>query len=225
MKDLHFIELELETSRLMEQKHFYAGLLQLPLVDETAESFTCQIGSSRLRFVSGFSVSPFHFAINIPSNQIEAARQWLHPEIAILPDGPNEIVFFESWNAHAIYFRDADGNIVELIARHKFGLDSDSEFGSNSFLHISEVGMPSASIEDLFLALNAKLYLPLYSGNYKRFCAAGTERGLFILVDQAKKQWFPTEIQALPVDFKLKLQQEQDVFALIYSDGKVRFEE
>lgn len=225
MKDLHFIELKLETSRLKAQKHFYTELLQLPLIDEAAESFTCQIGSSRLRFVNGSFVSPFHFAINIPSNQIEAARQWLHPEITILPDGPNEIVYFESWNAHAIYFSDADGNIVELIARHKLGLDSDNEFGSNSFLNISEIGMPCASIEDLFLALNKELYLPLYSGDYKRFCAAGTERGLFILVDQAKKQWFPTEIQALPVNFKLKLQQEQLFFNLIYSDGKVQFVE
>lgn len=82
----------------------------------------------------------YHFAINVPQNQFEDAVTWLSDRVELLSDtetGDSEI-FFEDWNAHAVYCLDPAGNLLELIARHDLSNDSDRPFGSENFLEVSE---------------------------------------------------------------------------------------
>jgi hypothetical protein len=58
-----------------------------------------------------------HFTFNIPHNQLDAAISWLQQFTSLLPvPGNGHIATFESWNAHAVYFYDNNGNLLELIA-------------------------------------------------------------------------------------------------------------
>src|SRR5689334_16566582 len=99
---------------------FYENMLQLP-VDNKPGELTVAIGYSRIIFRPSTSAkSPFyHFAINIPANKIEEAKEWLSGKVELLwiDDYNSDIADFRNWNAKSVYFIDPGGNIVELIAR------------------------------------------------------------------------------------------------------------
>lgn len=187
-------KLILLTSRLEEQIEFYKNILGLKVIEQTADHCSFKVGSSVLSFYFRENATPYHFAFNIPCNQINEALTWLKSKVEILRDDENnEIQDFSDWNAKAIYFYDKDNNIVELIARKNLKNDSNVLFRPESMICISEIGMPVNNMERTFHHLNIIKKLPVYSGNLDVFCAAGDENGLFIIINKEKKKWFPTD--------------------------------
>ena len=69
-------ELTLFTTNLIQQKHFYTKVLELPLVISDEEKFTVKIGVSSLTFITSENTNPAHFAINISSYKIKEALSW-----------------------------------------------------------------------------------------------------------------------------------------------------
>ena len=149
-----------------------------------------QAGATRLAFKAG-PAATYHFAFNIPENQIEPARVWLRERVALVPHQGAEIVDFPNWNAHSLYFYDPAGNIVELFARHNLPNASRRDFGPDGILEVSEVGLPVPRVSPAVAALET-WGEPLWWGNRERFAAVGDEQGLFILVP-AGRVWFMTE--------------------------------
>jgi catechol 2,3-dioxygenase-like lactoylglutathione lyase family enzyme len=197
-------KLTLFTKHLAEQRHFYTKVLELPLVAEDEERFTVKIGVSSLTFIVSENMNPAHFAINISSYKIQEALQWIQKRTEILWCEGEPIADFSNWNAEAIYFYDMDGNIVEFIARKKLNIINTHPFSSTDLIRISEVGMVSNDNKAIYEQLNAMRPIPIYDGNLDRFCALGNEEGLFILVNNTKKKWFPTQEEAFIADFELK---------------------
>jgi len=185
-------KLILLTSNLEEQTNFYTEVLGFKTIEKTEDHISFKIGSSILSFYYRESVTPYHFAFNIPSNQINEALAWLNPKVEILRDENMEIQDFPDWNAKAIYFYDQDKNIVELIARKNLKNESNTPFRAESMVCISEIGMPVNNMERTYHHLNLIKKLPIYSGNLDIFCAGGDENGLFIIIKE-KKKWFPTD--------------------------------
>jgi len=196
-------ELKLYSNHLNEQKEFYVSLFELNLVKESASSFTVKMGDSLLSLIKSDDNPYYHFAINIPSNQIEGALQWLKQRVEILPFENEEIVDFVNWNAKSIYFYDASKNIVELIARKKLNINHNEEFSAKRFLHISEIGYPTNDVKKTYHLLNTNYNLDKYDCDEKRFCAIGDEYGLFIVVNYNLKKWLPTGDEALPFPFEI----------------------
>ena len=56
----------------------------------------------------------YHYAINIPANKIEEAKDWLSNRVRLLwmEDYKDDIADFVNWHAKSIYFYDPAGNIV-----------------------------------------------------------------------------------------------------------------
>ncbi len=198
--------LKLYTNNLAKQKEFYISLLSCNLVDETNDSFTIKLVDSLLTFSKSDDKPYYHCAINIPSNQIEEALQWLKQRVEILPFENEEIVDFVNWNAKSIYFYDAGKNIVELIARKNLNINRNEEFSANSFLHISEIGYPTNDVKKSYHYLNTNYNLDKYDCDEKRFCAIGDEYGLLIVVNYNLKKWFPTRDEALPFPFEISFE-------------------
>lgn len=196
-------ELKLYSNHLKEQKEFYISLFKLDLVNESASSFTVKVGETLLSFTKSDDNPYYHFAINIPSNQIEAALQWLKQRVEILPFENEEIVDFVNWNAKSIYFYDADKNIIEFIARRNLNINSHHSFSGKSLLHISEIGLPTNDVPKVFNKLNKDYALEKFDCDLKRFCAVGDENGLFIVVNYNLKKWLPTWDEALPFPFEI----------------------
>lgn len=185
-------EVILFSKNLKAQKQFYQSTLGVELVEESSTKITFRFGESFLSFIASETFKVAHLAFNIPSNKINEAFSWLSDKTTLLDYNGEQITTFSNWNAEAIYFYDTDGNIMEFIARHNLNIEDDLSFSATSILNISEVGIPVDDIELVYTTLKVINPLPIYDGDFNRFCAVGNEEGLFILVDRNKKQWYPT---------------------------------
>lgn len=208
----------LYTSKLEEQTAFYKNVLGIPIIEESFNHSSFQIGSSVLSFYYRETSTPYHFAFNIPSNQEKEAMQWLKQRVELLRGDENEeLIHFEDWNARALYFHDKDNNIVEFIARKNLTTHSNAPFRAQSLLCISEIGVPVQKIDKAYNDLNQIKRLPIYDGDFERFCAAGDENGLFIIINLEKKKWYPVDDTAYSSYFRL----EGD-YNVEFTNGKIK---
>jgi hypothetical protein len=209
-------QLNLFTANLKQQLHFYGNILQIPIAFDGGTYFELSVGNSLLRFTYRPVASAGHFAFNIPSNKGKEALSWLRPRVNILGFEGHDLIDFPDWNAESVYFYDAGKNIVELIARKNLRFNNNEPFDAQQFMNISEIGVATDNIENTYGQLNAVKSLPIYSGDFDRFCAVGSEEGLFILADRVKKHWFPTGDTICLTDFEL-----QGDYNIAYRNGQV----
>lgn len=201
-------ELRLFTPNLLEQIDFYSSTLGLQIKKKTNESVSFIIGKSILTFIQREQFTPYHFAFNIPSNQENEALNWLKERVEILKDENIEIHDFAHWNAKAMYFYDADKNIVEFIARKNQDNGSALAFDQHSLIEISEIGIPTNNIEKEYAILQQSTGLGIYSGSLERFCSIGDENGLFICINKNLKDfWFPTDDTPHSSDFSIGIEE------------------
>jgi hypothetical protein len=178
-------------------KQFYRQLLGFGVLDETADSLTMAAGETRLMFrKSGKDDgAPFyHFAFNIPENKILAARTWQKERSPLLPIPahlrdpayPDDVVDYNHWNAHSIFFFDPGGNVVEYIARHDLKNAAPGPFAGSDILYASEIGL---IVDDVFAAM-AKIKeiagVDQYRGGNDQFMALGDERGLLLVMKRGR---------------------------------------
>ncbi|MBL4745195.1 MAG: VOC family protein [Flavobacteriaceae bacterium] len=213
-------KLTLYGSNITALASFYREILGLTIIKKTAINIQLKIGNSILSFTYRKNAIPYHFAINIPANKASEALIWLKTKVEILKNNGQEIQDFQNWNAEAIYFYDADQNIVELIARKNLDNNSDKKFDTDSFLEISEIGIVTKDIKKIFIQLTEKTSIDIYSGNFTSFCAIGDEQALFICMN--KKYWFPTEQCAYPADFITEIVVNGKEFKLAFINGEIR---
>ena len=182
--------LTLPTTHPVQQTAFYQTTLGLPVSPDKA----IQAGHTTLRFTEG--TDRHHFAFNITPTKIDAAHAWLTQRGVKLIDG--KIHHFESWNAHAVYFWDPAGNVVEFIARHDLPAPDDhGPFTPADILSVSEIGLNAPDPAALAAALMAQTGATYYRPPGPDFHPVGDEEGLFIIVPTARP-WFPdTGVPAL----------------------------
>ena len=144
---------------------------------------------------------------------------WLHTEI--LKDGTRDIQDFKSWNARAIYFYDADKNIVELIARKNLKNQSTSLFSAHALLNLSEIGLAVNAIEPIYNQLIEIVKLGIYDGGFERFCAIGDEQGLFICINKQVKDWYPTSDKAYSSEFAIAFTENGAAYSLEFRNGRL----
>jgi len=192
-------EIRLQTNRLFPLYHFYKNVLELPVSDDSDTHFTIHAGLSKLIFEKTedpLSFPNYHFAFNIPSNQIQEAHDWLkeRTELLWIEDYKSDIANFTNWNARSVYFLDPAGNIAELIARADLNDVINEPFSSNQIRSVSEIGIVfpeltfQRSIEQIMTDYNLEYFSrqpPL-----EKFCAIGNDEGLFIIVPE-NRSWYP----------------------------------
>ncbi|MCE7922807.1 MAG: hypothetical protein DYG98_07105 [Haliscomenobacteraceae bacterium CHB4] len=204
--------IQIETPALERIIEFYHVRLGIPYVADGRVAYF-QTSDSQLIFSENPSFTGiYHFAFNIPCNQIREGMAWLERAGIVLianEKGENQIDF-SSWNAEATYFLDPSGNIVELIARHDLQNESEYPFGPESLSEISEIGI----VTDDVPAWNARAerefgILPFDKQKPSSdFSALGTDMGLFIVVSEGRK-WFLTDIPAQKGPLKVHFENDK----------------
>ena len=140
----------------------------------------------------------YHFAINIPSNKIEEAKNWLSNRVKLLwmEDYENDIADFVNWHAKSVYFYDPAGNILELIARFDLHNPSTQPFSSKQFFSIDEAGVvfKQNDFDQKISELLTDYSLDYFSKQppLPQFRAIGDDQGLFIAVPE-HRNWYPTD--------------------------------
>ena len=217
-------ELKVYTPHLNLQRLFYEETLGLEVFNVINDRFSVKLGESILVFEQRETATRYHFAITIPANKEKEALTWLKQRVDILKYEGNTIQEFKNWNAKAIYFYDADQNIVEFIARNNLKNPTDEVFEQNLLLALSEIGLPTNSIKQEFELLNQVSGVQIYDGNFERFCAIGTENGLIICIDKNLKNWFPTQDKAYSSDFSLIAKVDRATFRIEYKNEILKAE-
>jgi catechol-2,3-dioxygenase len=188
---VNFLELRLATDRLPEIRDFYLNTLGFPLVDETFASVTLGVGETRLVFERG-DTALYHVAFNISENQFADAKRWVMERVPLLRIQDKDEIHWSAWNAHALYFFDPAGNIMEFIARHNLPNAATEVFNSRSIRQVSEIGLAVANVRQAVETLQAELSIGVFdAGDGETFTALGDDYGLFIIVKQGRA-WFPT---------------------------------
>ncbi len=203
---MQITRLELQAPDLKEQALFYGETLGFDTRIIAGTEVVIRAGATHLIFTQADkdNHSPYHFAFNIPENQFETAKQWLAMRADSLADENGNTSFdFDNWNAHSIYFKDAAGNILELIARHDLK-NANNEF---NILSISEIGLATEDVPALVKLIGEKTSLLPYKGEgSETFTPIGNADGLFIAVKQGRI-WYPnTGISAQPLPVKIHFQ-------------------
>lgn len=219
---LEFLTARFYCTELEKQASFYTEVLGLPLLARTDHFFTLRTGRTLLTFERSDQPHYYHFAFNIPSFQSREALDWLRERVTVLQDGETELIDFVNWNAEALYFYDAAGNIVEFIARKNLKLISARPFTAASITGLSEIGMPVAAVGRTFEWLHQKTGIGQYWGELENFCAAGDEQSLFIIVNETTKYWYPTDKPARSAPFLAAFRQGDKLFRLDFHDGEAQ---
>ncbi len=209
---MKILELELVTADLEAQRQFYVEVLGLKMLEFGKQHLTVQVGSSRLKLTLQTAFTGrYHFAFDVPENQLLAAKNWLKTRAELIADVGGETIFESTnWNANMVYFRDPQGNILELIARHDLQNSSDAKFSSSSFINISEIGLACDDVPEVASWLAQHLNLKIYKSSSDIFAPIGDAHGLLILVQNAR-EWFPsTGVFATPQPVTVQLESDQN---------------
>jgi len=210
-------EVILFTNNIQGQRHFYKAILGFEQLVDSQEKISFKAGESILTFQYKKDVKPSHLAFNIPSNAINDALIWLGKRIEVLDCDDGKIADFSNWRAKAIYFYDAENNIMEFIARERIGIESDVAFSPNSIISISEMAIATEDIESIYNSINTIKPITIFDGDFNRFCALGNDEGLFIVIDRTRKKWYPTMDEALTSDFIIKGE-----YNFAFANGKIK---
>jgi catechol 2,3-dioxygenase-like lactoylglutathione lyase family enzyme len=201
-----FNHVRLLTSDLAKQLEFYRDILELPVLEQSANSVAFQVGSSRLEFLQDSRDVFYHFAFNMPSRQFTEAEAWLEERTPLIQDSSATHSFHsENWNADMVYFYDAGSNVVELIARHDLKRDTTEPFSSSSLEYISELGIVANDVPQTVERIQALTGASLYRATMdEQFVPVGDETGLFIVVKQ-NRIWFPETKPAVIAPFSMSV--------------------
>ncbi len=185
--------LELQTKELQAQHEYYSNVLELP-VELSAGQLKVQAGATVLIFrksISDFD-GAYHFAFNIPANQLLAAKAWIAERVPLLHDENGKDEFDStSWNSHSVYFNDAAGNVLEFIARRDLKNPVEGEFHSSQILNVSEIGLPSEDVVPFASEICERLGLSVFHQEPNdNFTPIGDDNGLFILPKKGR-MWIP----------------------------------
>lgn len=211
---MHIEELSLYTRHPGDQQTFYHSILGLPLLAETATSFTVQAGTTRLRFQEMQQDVLYHVAFTIPRNTFQEAKRWVQKRAPLLTRNGEDEILFTNLNARSFYFEDADGNILEYIVH--YGLDNETEetFTAVPVLHVSEIGLPVENVPAQAARLKEQLSIEPYGGQVTEgFAFLGDIFGQLVMV-KIGRPWLPTEtVQAIvaPVQLTIRGRREQQV--------------
>jgi catechol 2,3-dioxygenase-like lactoylglutathione lyase family enzyme len=205
---------ELWVENLDRQAHFYRQTLGLLVVQQPAKAAVeIQAGNTRLILhqSEGSPSGHYHYAFDVPENQFDAAFAWLEQRVQPEANVNGQTHFqFEHWNADSVYFKDPDGNILELIARHNQPNASEAVFSARSILSVSEFGIACNAVPQMVRLLCEGLSVRPYDGaGSEEFTAVGDELGLLIVVRRGRI-WMPgVGKEAKFVPFRLEILNEQ----------------
>lgn len=184
------IELQCALDLLPQLRDFYSHVLELR-VDEAPDGLTIRAGGTTLHFEGVASGRPqYHFAFNIPENKLAAAKRWLAPRCELVrTPGDRDEFDFPSWNAHAVYFHDPAGNIVEWIARHNLANAREGPFCAGDILYASEIAVVVDDVAQIAALARRELGLPVFGGSISaEFAALGDDHRLLI-VSRRGREW------------------------------------
>lgn len=193
----HFAKFELNTVSIQGVKQFYGNQLQFPVSFESLDEIHLQ-PSEHFTLIfkeANGSLNPVHFAFEVPFTAFDDVVNFLQAAGVTLlhwPDGRRVDEFETGSN---VYFRDGDGNLLEIIAHTYVQEGVLPPSGYLKILYLREVGFP---VDDViaYRKLLVELFdfkLDTVQDNFT-FAIGGTAH---VVVASRNRKWLPIAMTAL----------------------------
>ena len=184
------LRLRAPRAELDGMRRFYADVLGLSAEADDDDRICVRAGGTTIVFDAAPDDDKpyYHFAFNIPENKLASAKKWLAPRCPLIkrPDGSDEY-HFATWNAHAFYFNDPAGNLLEFIARHNLPNADEGEFTSRDILYASEIALVVDDVAAAATAARDRLGVEVFAGSQsEQFAAMGDDHRLLIIVKRGR---------------------------------------
>jgi catechol 2,3-dioxygenase-like lactoylglutathione lyase family enzyme len=224
------LELTLTTSDVAAQSTFWGRTLGLPTRDE-AGALEVSLRRSTIRFQQAPPGEDprYHFALNVPPGSIAEAAAWLEERHELLafhddPDVPEgATIVHTDRGASALYFLDAAGNVVELIANDHLDDRFEEPFGPNSLLEVAEIGIATSDTATTSKAVQHVFSAGILWGGREgwRLTAIGDDHGV-VIVAPLGRGWIPIGLQARPLPTTVVAEASR-TRELVLEEGPYRF--
>lgn len=195
----HFAELELQTVSIMGAKQVYAERLGFPIQNEDAHTITFAITPhTTLKFVEQFApIAPAHFAFQVSYHHFWDSVKVLQEKGVLLTGAVRDSDF-----QRQLYFRDGDGNLLEIIAFDYIPEDVLPACHPLHVFYLREVGFPVQNVERCRKWMSSVLDLTLSQNASAQFGFMFQGTAHAVVVDQTRP-WIPIAMHALPPPMKL----------------------
>jgi len=181
-------EVWLKAYHLKEMKDFYTNQLEMDLISSDESYFSVMAGATKLIFEKVEKNPNYHLCFRTNLDYFNHIMKKLLPFNLFLSNEEGEISMH--WKGKQAYFKDPDGNILEMLER-PFIHQGDAPFG---WFDVSEVGMPVENVGHFQEELNTYVK-DAFSEKSDTFAFYGDEEGVFVVVRKGRP-WYPTEIGA-----------------------------
>lgn len=194
----HYEQLQLNTVSIQGVKQFYCEQLQFPIILETKDEICFQPTENfKLSFKEVVEpIAPAHFAFEVPLSEFENVVNLIKSKgIALLKWSDGRFIDdFET--GKNVYFRDGDGNLLEIITHHYVREGILSPAGDLKLLYLREIGFPADSVKEFreFFVDIFELRLDKVRDDFT-FAIGGTSH---MVIPSKKRRWIPIEMVALP---------------------------
>ncbi|MGK5507960.1 VOC family protein [Brevibacillus formosus] len=194
----HFSKLTLQTVSIQGVQQVYADRLGFPISSQSDKQITFQITPDfRLTFEEVYEpISPAHIAFQVPYSLFhESAKKIKESGLLIVRWEDGHDIDQEKGRMN-LYFRDGDGNLLEIIAHEYVSEEVVLPSTPLHILYLREVGCPVESVPVFTQWLKSNIGMKTYEdGDIFNFVIGGTAH---IVATWKNRPWIPIAMKALP---------------------------
>ncbi|MDP7978088.1 VOC family protein [Bacillus sp. WLY-B-L8] len=194
----HFADIELQTLSIEGVKQVYADILQFPIAKQTETFIRFQVTHfTTISFKEILEpIVPTHFAFQVPYSLFDEIALWLTQSgVQILKDKQGEKVTYHSKVSKAVYFKDSDGNILEIISHEYVQEEVLQRNGPLQVMYVREVGFPVPSVPMFREWLKNTLQMKtMHDQDIFNFVIGGTAHAVVV---KEGRPWIPIDMGAL----------------------------
>lgn len=194
----HFSKLTLQTVSIECVQQVYADRLGLPITSKKDNQITFQLTPHvSLCFEEvNEPISPAHFTFQVPYSKFyESAKKIRESGLLIVKWRDGHEIDEEGYRLN-LYFRDGDGNLLEIIAHKYVEEDVLVPYTPLNILYLREVGCPVESVPLFTDWLKSSLRMNTFEeSEIFSFVISGTAH---VVANWRNRPWIPIAMKALP---------------------------
>ncbi|KEK24066.1 VOC family protein [Bacillus gaemokensis] len=194
----HFSELKLQTVSIQGVEQVYAERLGIPVLSKADRKITFQLTPHvSLTFEEVYEpIAPAHFAFQVSFSKFYETVDWIRKSGLLIMKWEDGHDVEEEDGRLNLYFRDGDGNLLEIIAHKYIAENVLIPYTPLNILYVREVGCPVISVPVYREWLKSNLSMKTFEdGEIFNFVIGGTAH---VVASWVGRTWIPIAMKALP---------------------------